>query len=58
MAISADMDTLGEPALQDGIYAMHQAIQVYRQARLQYRHALKDFTDFILHGNLPENFEI
>ena len=57
MAIAADTDTLEEPAFQDGIYAMRKAMQVHRQARLQYQHALKDFTDFILHGKMPTDLD-
>jgi hypothetical protein len=45
--VARDTSNSGDPALLDGVLEMRQAMRVGRQARLNYRRALKDFTDFV-----------
>ena len=55
MSVSSDLSDLNEPGLLDGNHAMRQALKVHAQARQNYARALRDFTEYILTGKLPQN---
>jgi hypothetical protein len=53
MVISGDTSDLSDPGLVDGLHALRRALIIHRQSRLDYEQALKAFSDFVLHGELP-----